>query len=100
MYDKIRFEVLGQPVEYQVNNAGTHEMLSFGTTCLVDVSGDVGPYRTPAWKRTFILSGAAQAQARRKVLRAHAENMLALELVRFTWLRSVENDTNACTEGR
>ena len=48
--ETVTFKILGNWVNYIINGTGTHETLRFGDTCLVDASGDVGPYRSKSWR--------------------------------------------------
>lgn len=78
--ETVTFKILGNWVNYIINGTGTHETLRFGDTCLVDASGDVGPYRSKSWRATLTLRGAARESARQSILREHAEHLLATEL--------------------
>lgn len=75
--ETIRFTALGCDVRYEINGDGTHEQLWFDDVMLVDSFGEVGPYRSKKWQESLILHGAARSAVWQKLLREHAEYLLA-----------------------
>lgn len=78
--ETVTFKILGEWVTYTINDTGTHETLCFGDTCLLEATGEVGPYRLKSWRATNLLRGAAKESARQSIFREHAEYLLAREL--------------------
>ena len=78
--ERINFTVLGCDVTYEVNGSGTHEQLWFDDVMLVDASGEVGPYRGRKWQESLLLHGAARSAVWVRLMREHAESLLASEL--------------------
>ena len=79
--ERIVFQALGLEVCYEINGTGTHEQLWFGKNLLIDASGEVGCYKDEAWQMSLLLRGAARRAVWDKLLREHAESLLASELL-------------------
>lgn len=78
MSESITFTVLGRICEYECNDTGSREVLTFDGRLIADNSGQCGPFYGSAWRRPYdTLTGAAQRAALDKILRDYAESLLA-----------------------
>jgi PII-like signaling protein len=77
---KIRFEVCGAGVEYELAEHGKHEELRINDELIVDLYGDVGAWGADYHRAIAGLSGAAKSAAEGKYLRQRAEALIISEI--------------------